>query len=76
MIPENYRQWRQCIEKDCGIQLTPAYARVRIAALHDTTDPHTLAFIKLYGAPYAQTVTGWFAQFLHENETNVPARHR
>jgi hypothetical protein len=66
MIPETYAAWRHCIEIDCGIPLTAAYARERIAALADLRDFRTEQFLRLYGEAHLNRVRGWFAQALVE----------
>ena len=56
MIPNDYTEWKSCIERDCGIQLTTAFAKERIQALTDRKNPYTESFIKCYGMPYYQQV--------------------
>jgi hypothetical protein len=68
MIPNNYSEWKFCIERDCGIKLTAAFAHERLQALADRKNPHTDSFIKCYGMPYYQKVVKWFQNFLNEKQ--------
>ncbi len=56
----NYQEWREAITVHCGLSLTSAYCRERIAALRDGGDRSTRAFVKLYGAAYRDRVISWF----------------
>jgi hypothetical protein len=66
MIPDTYSAWRHCIEMDCGIPLTMAFIRERIAALEDLGDFRTEQFVRLYGQAHLDRVRGWFAEALRE----------
>lgn len=68
MIPNNYNKWKYCIERDCGIPLTMAFAKERIQALADKKNPHTISFINCYGISYHQQVMDWFQNFINNNE--------
>lgn len=59
-IPQNYEQWRHCIEHWCGIELTPDYIEQRLQALQDSNNHHTRRFIECYGEPHHSEVLGWF----------------
>lgn len=76
MIPENYAAWRRCIEVDCGIVLTAAFAKERIARLMDKKDPQTQQFREKYGDAYAQQVVDWFTQALQQlPAASLPPMH-
>lgn len=60
IVPDSYAAWRHCIEVDCGLLLGADYIRQRIAALEDTGDYHTQQFVRRWGEPHLQLVTGWF----------------
>jgi hypothetical protein len=62
MIPQTFAQWRHCIEVDCGIPLTPAYARERVAALTRQGGEEAERFARHYGAQHHARVVGWFQQ--------------
>ncbi len=68
MVPEDYPDWRHCIEVVCGIPLTPHYMRERISALGDPHEFHTQRFIACYGDAHLLRVRAWFAQALTEAE--------
>jgi|688.fasta_scaffold214407_2 hypothetical protein len=59
-IPTSYASWRHCIEKECGLALTPTYIATRLAALRDERDAHTREFRRIYGEPHLRAVIGWF----------------
>ena len=65
MIPTNYRQWRHCIEVECGIALLPDYISTRLQALSEPGD-EPRRFASLYGATHLDRVIGWFRRALAE----------
>lgn len=62
MIPQTFEQWRQCIEKDCGISLTKQFARERLAVYVNTENDETKKFKALYGEHHLQNIIQWFQQ--------------
>ena len=60
IIPTTYAEWRHCIEKKCGLALTPDYIAARLAALRDERDAHTREFRRLYGEPHLRATVAWF----------------
>lgn len=62
MIPQTYAEWRQCIEHECKILLTPDYIATRLAVLQDKDREETRRFSELYGAPHLQRTVEWFRQ--------------
>jgi hypothetical protein len=62
MIPKNYMEWRQCIEHDCGIKITPEFIEKRLNAFNDKKDLHTQRFVALYGNDHLQNVLKWLKQ--------------
>ena len=58
----NYHEWRSAITGPCGLTLSRAYCRERIAALSDPSAPGTAAFTETYGAAYLGQVISWFRQ--------------
>lgn len=62
MIPNNYYEWRECIEIKCGISLSNAYIDQRVAELNDTAHSNTREFIDKYGEAYRQQIVKWFIQ--------------
>ena len=59
---KNYDQWRAAITGPCGLTLSRAYCRERLAALADSTIPSTGAFLEAYGKNYLDQVCQWFEQ--------------
>jgi hypothetical protein len=71
MIPNNFIDWKHCIEVSCGITLTAAFASKRITELGDDKNHHTIEFVKLYGDAYRKQVINWFERSLQmQNELN------
>lgn len=60
VIPQNYAEWRRCIEVDCGIALTPEFVAMRIDALTRSGSEEARRFAGLYGSDHLQRVIGWF----------------
>lgn len=59
---QSFAEWHQAITERCNINLTPEYARSRIAALQDPLDKSTRDFTSKYGEAYLQQVIQWFEQ--------------
>ncbi len=59
---QSYEEWRQTITGRCNIDLTPEYARKRIAALRNPSDRSTREFTTKYGKAYLNQVIKWFEQ--------------
>ena len=57
-----YEEWRECIEVHCGIPLTTAFVRERLAELKDRGHPKTKEFRRLYGEKHLERTIGWFEQ--------------
>lgn len=70
-MPNTYPEWRNCIEKDCGIKLTPDFAKERLQSLSNQSDPHTASFIKCYGKEYHEQVQNWFKQYLVDQKVSL-----
>ncbi len=59
MIPQNYEQWKNCIEKDCKIKLTKNFAAGRLKTYRNKRNPETQNFIKLYGQEHWKNIIKW-----------------
>lgn len=59
MIPNTFEAWRRCIVEDCKIDLTPAFAKSRLAIYEDSDHPETIKFIALYGAQHMSNIISW-----------------
>ncbi len=66
MIPDSYPAWRHCIEVACGIPLTAAFIRERLAALDDARDFRTQQFVTHYGEAHLAQIRSWFEDALRE----------
>jgi hypothetical protein len=62
LLPTTYAGWRQCIEVDCGLLITPDFLSARIAALQDPRDHMTRRFLELWGEAHHRQVLEWFRQ--------------
>lgn len=65
-IPLTYGQWRHCITVDCGIPLTTAFARERLAVWSDPAHEEVRRFERLYGPTHRERVRRWFEQALSQ----------
>jgi hypothetical protein len=59
MIPQTFEQWKECIQKDCGITLTKKFASERLAVYEDAESSDTKKFITLYGKQHLQNIIQW-----------------
>ena len=59
MIPQNFEQWRKCIEHDCGIRLTASFVHDRLRVFGDPSNPETIKFAQLYSTGHYQNVRSW-----------------
>ncbi len=57
---QSYEEWHHAITERCRIDLTPEYARSRLAALRDPADATTSEFTAKYGEAYLRQVIQWF----------------
>lgn len=66
MIPENFEQWRDCIENRCKIALTADFADSRLLVYNDPSHPETVRFIKQYGKAHLENVRSWFSRIAQD----------
>lgn len=59
-IPQNYREWHQCITVACGIKLDIEFIESRIKILENKNHSYTETFIQLYGKQHYENVVSWF----------------
>ncbi len=59
---QSYTEWRHALTARCRINLTPEYARTRLKALRNPSDPLTRDFTAKYGNAYLEQVIQWFEQ--------------
>ena len=72
VIPQNYAQWRHCIEVDCGIELTPTFISARLDALTRPDSDEARRFASLYGTPHLRRVLAWFHAALPTTDQRPP----
>lgn len=59
---KTYRDWKTCIEVDCGIPLALDFVNARIEELGDVSHERTRRFVATWGEPHRQQVLAWFNQ--------------
>jgi hypothetical protein len=67
-IFENYNDWKQCLNRNLGKDLTKKYTKDRAHALRDNRNSDTLKFIQVYGQDRATLVAQWFEKLSEEME--------
>lgn len=60
MIPQSFEQWKHCIENECKIKLTKAFALQRLAVYQNREAPETQKFISVFGEQHLENVIKWF----------------
>ncbi|SFC25132.1 hypothetical protein SAMN05421747_10710 [Parapedobacter composti] len=66
MIPQDFEDWKDCIERRCRIRLTAAFARERLEVYNNLSHSETRQFIKLYGEEHHRRVVSWFTRIATE----------
>ncbi len=59
MIPNTFKEWKNCIQKDCGIKLTKAFTENRLRVYENKRNPETQKFIQLYGESHLNNIIHW-----------------
>lgn len=59
MIPHTFDEWRNCIVKDCKINLTQEFARERLSVYLNNGNPETKKFVSLYGEQHLHNIIHW-----------------
>jgi len=68
VIPQDYSEWRCCIEVECGLALTAEFIAQRITELGNLAHERTQQFVRLYGAAHHAQVLRWFLRSRKELE--------
>jgi len=68
VIPQNFEDWKFCIEEQCGIPLTLVFAQQRLAIYNNESLPETQRFISRYGQEHLQHIKEWFARIVKEKK--------
>ena len=62
MIPQTFNEWKDCIMKDCKINLTHEFAQKRLAVYQDSENAETKKFVSLYGQQHLNNIIKWYNQ--------------
>ena len=62
MIPENFENWKKCLEVNCKIPITKDFAASRLQIYTDDTNRETKKFAELYGSNHLQNIIKWYKQ--------------
>lgn len=62
MIPQNFKEWYNCITKGCKIELTKTFAKERLNVYQNNENPETQKFLKLYGQQHLNNIINWYKQ--------------
>ena len=71
MIAKTYEEWKKCIEIDCKIELTRAFAEKRLAMYRNLESEETKKFISLYGQPHYVNIISWFSNYITTQDQNA-----
>jgi hypothetical protein len=71
MISKTYEEWKKCIESDCKIELTRAFAEKRLAIYRDIESEETKKFINLYGHAHYVNIINWFSNYINTQDQNA-----
>jgi len=59
MIPESFREWRDCIENKCKILLSAQFIDDRLSVYSNENSTETIKFKGLYGEEHLQNIINW-----------------
>lgn len=62
MIPQTFEQWKNCIIKDCKMNLTKEFAQERLNVYQNKDNQETQKFVSLYGEQHLQNIINWYKQ--------------
>lgn len=65
-LPQDFQEWRHCIEVLCRIPLTRAYVAQRREELSHLRNRMDQKFVELYGEQHLGRVRAWFEQVWEE----------
>ena len=66
MIPQTFEQWRNCIVKDCKINLTKGFVQQRLTIYQDKLNQETKKFISLYGEQHYSNIINWLKKMQND----------
>ena len=59
MIPQTFEQWKNCIVKDCGIDLSKNFITQRLSVYQNRSSQETKKFVSLYGEQHLNNIINW-----------------
>ena len=59
MLPQTFQEWKNCITKDCKINLTIEFAQERLKVFENNKNSETLKFASLYGREHLKNIIEW-----------------
>ena len=59
MLPQTFQDWKNCITKDCKINLTKEFAQERLKVYQNNKNSETLKFVSLYGREHLKNIIEW-----------------
>jgi len=62
MIPQTFKDWKNCIMADCKIKLTKDFVAQRLAVYQKNENAETQKFISLYGEQHLLNIIQWLQQ--------------
>lgn len=62
MIPQDFDNWKDCIQNKCKIRLTAEFAKQRLAIYNNQELRETQRFIELYGQEHYERIKEWFGK--------------
>lgn len=71
IIPQNFEEWKICIEQKCEIPLTRQFAEQRLAIYKNEKLPETQRFLTRYGADHLQHIIAWFTRVVEEKKNEL-----
>lgn len=62
MMPSTFDEWKYCIVKKCGIELTKEFAQKRLLVYGNEQNEETQKFVSLYGKKHLENIIKWLKQ--------------
>ena len=66
-LPQNFEEWRHCIEVLCKTPLTESFVETRIEQLENLTSKLDRRFVEMYGDAHRVQVLTWYKQVKDES---------
>jgi hypothetical protein len=69
-ITDSYENWKNCIKRNLGDELTLSFVQERVRTLGKKTDVETKKFVQTYGPERAAEIHSWFCRLEDEMKAN------